>query len=62
MKMNLQDPGGKIEARPTMKGCEFGMKKGKGDLKPYTQSGCTKYAMKAKGLEGAVGPGKARGY
>jgi len=61
MKMSRQDPGGKIEARPTMKGCEFGMKKGEGDLKPYTQSGLTKGNLKAKGLEGAVGPGKARG-
>lgn len=30
MKMSRQNPGGQIETRPTMKGCEFGIGKGSG--------------------------------
>jgi hypothetical protein len=36
MKMNQQNPGGEGKAA-MKKGCELGMGKGKGDLKPFTQ-------------------------
>ena len=62
MKMNQQNPGGEIATRPTMKGCEKYMARGKGDLKTYTDSGQTKFALSRKGLEGKVPAGKARGY
>ena len=61
MKMNRQNPGGEIATRPSMKGCEKYLARGKGDLKTYTDSGQTKFALKAPGLKGWVPAGKARG-
>lgn len=37
MKMNVQNPGGEGALKGSMKGCEFGMKKGEGNLKQFTQ-------------------------
>lgn len=50
MKRNAQNPGGEIETRPTMKGCEFGMKKGKGTDVGGTLA--TPYSMNAPGMKG----------
>lgn len=50
MKRNAQNPGGEIETRPTMKGCEFGMKKGKGTDVGGTL--VTKYSTNSPGMQG----------
>lgn len=48
--MNRQNPGGEVVTKPTMKGCEFGMKKGKGSDVGGTLQ--TKYSMNAPGMNG----------
>jgi hypothetical protein len=37
MKMNSKNPGGEGPLKASMKGCEFGQKKGEGSLKQFTQ-------------------------
>lgn len=60
MKMNRQNPGGKLEAAPTMKGCEQHQQFNKPGLN--TGDIMTKGSRSSKnGLNGWVPAGKARG-
>lgn len=48
--MSSQNPGGEVVTKPTMKGCEFGMKKGKGSDTGGTLQ--TRYSTNAPGMSG----------
>ena len=58
MKMTTKNPGGEVHAKPTMKGCEKYMARGKGDLKPYVAGGLRKADA---GSFGALAGPKAAG-
>lgn len=63
MKMNPKNPGGEVKSGPTMKGCEFGIGKGKGSVLGGTLQ--TKYSLNSPGMEmkkgGHASDGKSTG-
>ena len=64
MKMSRQNPGGEIHAKPTMKGCEKYMDKGKGDVfqsdYPSSTNPMRKQTVAAPGLSGMSKAGHVR--
>ena len=60
MKMDQSNPGGMEVNQRSMKGCEKYQAEGKGNVLQggYLQ---TKFSAKARGMEGMVPAGKARG-